>query len=106
MTTRLCESKLHCERCRDRDRGAIKREGVRGVLVSLAVLPASSPVDFECPLGFEWGQQVELPPRVPVKLKCRRCGGEHLAKDCMGVIPDDYDPEQERRRMQQGGCCH
>lgn len=20
-------------------------------------------------------------------------------------IPDDFDPEQERRRMQQGGCC-
>ena len=21
------------------------------------------------------------------------------------VIPDGYDPEQERRRMRQGGCC-
>ena len=102
----LCKSGVHCTRCRDVKLGAIKREGMRGRLVALAVLPAEAPADFDCPFGVAWGEQVATAPVPPLKLRCPRCGGEHLAKNCMGVIPDDYDPEKERRRMLQGGCCH
>jgi hypothetical protein len=35
--------------------------------------------------------------------ECERCKGPHATETC--PLPEGFDVEQERRRMQQGGCC-
>jgi hypothetical protein len=48
----------------------------------------------DCPLGFH----------KEAGIGCSRCGGAHDVSACQ--IPENFDIEQEKRRAQQGGCCH
>jgi hypothetical protein len=74
--TILCAAKTHCVTCRDRERGRTWRASLGAAFE----LPADAP-DFACPLGLQWGYF------NPVD------------------VPDGYDAEVERLRLQQGGCC-
>jgi hypothetical protein len=81
-----CHTGAHCATCRDHDGG---RDFRASACAKASDAPADAP-DFACllpktkPWGWTPGMTIQRPPEP---------------------IPDDYDPETERRRMRQGGCC-
>lgn len=75
----FCASGLHCERCRDREKGF----RLRADLVRLFQISTAN--HFDCPHGIEWGYVAPPRPRQ--------------------LDEEKTTPEKERRKAKQGGCC-
>lgn len=84
----ICPPRTHCATCRSREGGRKWRAG-------LPVLLPGGVVDFQCPFGLPFHDNPT--PGTEVGAIYRSTPPER--------IPEGFDPERERRRMQQGGCC-
>ncbi len=102
LINKICRSQAHCSTCRNFEDGHTWRESLGKVFD----LPGGV-VDFECPEGFDWGDEpepkkIDGQPISPGRPQCKYavrdcCGKPYICSVDGGDCPDRFNDECVKR---------